>query len=297
MIWQYLDTVDNWNPQLIRELKLRLTIPNIAIAITISLLAQTVPFLITNHFSSQHSPRWWLHVSEFLNREIWLGLAIGGTYAIAKDLDREIRSGTLDLINLSPITPTQFLLGKLLGVPILIYGAVAFALPLHLVTIVCISSIDINGWAWDLISLMTLGLLYLNAIFSIVKFSLPPIIVSLCLTIGGWLWLTIADTAWSGRQSVGDYDILGFHFHEQWWTIAIVMLTAIAINSTRASILATWYVRLKSPLTSDGHWLMAVGYYSCLLLFYTVLVGLMPLQMLGILIFFKLMAKIFGRSI
>ncbi len=294
MLGQYLDIVDNWNPQLIRELKLRLTIPNIAIAVTISLLAQTVPFLITNHFSSQHSSRWWLHVSEFLNREIWLGLAIGGTYSIAKDLDREIRSGTLDLINLSPITPTQFLLGKLLGVPILIYGAVAFALPLHLIAI---ARIDINAWAWDLISLMTLGLLYLNAIFSIVKFSLPPIIVSLYLTIIGWLWLTISDTAWSGRQSVGDYDILGFHFHEQWWTISIVMLTAIAINSTRVSILDTWYERFNSRLTSDPHWLMAVGYYSCLLLFYTALVGLMPLQMLGILVFFKLMAKIFGRSI
>jgi hypothetical protein len=144
---------------------------------------------------------------------------------------------------------------------------------------------------------MTLGLLYLNAIFSIVKFSLLPIIVSVCLTILGWLWLVIANTAWSGRQSLGDYEILGFHFHAQWWTISILMLTAIAINSTRSSILLTWYLRFQSRQDNARHWLMGVSYYLCLLLFPTVLVGLMPLQMLGILVFFKLIIKVFALSI
>jgi hypothetical protein len=38
-----------------------------------------------------------LNICELLDKEIWLALAFGGTYLIAQDFDRELRSGTLDI--------------------------------------------------------------------------------------------------------------------------------------------------------------------------------------------------------
>ncbi len=59
-------------------------------------------------------------------------LLIGGTFLLINDIEKEARRGTLNLIRLSPQSSEKFLIGKLLGVPILLYVMGLIALPLHL---------------------------------------------------------------------------------------------------------------------------------------------------------------------
>ncbi|MCT7950045.1 ABC transporter permease [Ancylothrix sp. C2] len=55
-----------------------------------------------------------------------------GTYMLISDLANEERRGTLNFIRLSPQSGNKIFLGKILGVPLLLYVAALVALPFHL---------------------------------------------------------------------------------------------------------------------------------------------------------------------
>lgn len=81
--------------------------------------------------------RW---ISEYWkSRFMWISvlgcfaLIVGGTYMLISDLATEERRGTLNFIRLSPQSPNPIFIGKLLGVPSLLYLAILCAIPLHLV--------------------------------------------------------------------------------------------------------------------------------------------------------------------
>jgi hypothetical protein len=59
-------------------------------------------------------------------------LLVAGTYLLINNLAQEENRGTLNFLRLSPQSETSILTGKMLGVPILIYLAVAVAIPFHL---------------------------------------------------------------------------------------------------------------------------------------------------------------------
>jgi hypothetical protein len=64
----------------------------------------------------------------------WLGfslLLLLGSYLLVRDIAREDRRGTLTFLRLSPQSSHSILLGKLLGVPLLLYLAIALVIPLH----------------------------------------------------------------------------------------------------------------------------------------------------------------------
>ncbi|MEH2291531.1 ABC transporter permease subunit [Nostoc sp.] len=79
---------------------------------------------------------WWRHHWEyiFLSFTVVFGftLLVAGTYLLINDLAKEETRGTLNFIRLSPQSETSILIGKLLGVPSLIYLTVLVAVPLHL---------------------------------------------------------------------------------------------------------------------------------------------------------------------
>ncbi|KAB8333978.1 ABC transporter permease [Scytonema tolypothrichoides VB-61278] len=154
----------NWNPQLLRELKGRLKPRNILLTIALSLVGQFIIVLISfqtqlltrvtsDIFDKYCAPTfgenldkryqlkclpdeywqsWW--------RDIFVGLGligivillVAGTYMLINDLATEERRGTFNLTRLSPQSEKSIFIGKLLGVPILIYLFTALALPLHL---------------------------------------------------------------------------------------------------------------------------------------------------------------------
>ncbi|MFB2976006.1 hypothetical protein [Microseira sp. BLCC-F43] len=173
MKFPWIDRIGDWNPQLLRELNGRLKPRNVLIAIAISLLGQFFLFQffqtqlpiapapgeykypIFNQFCtgkreyesarvykcvldslgnfSINWQQWWLSVFVFLSCVGIFALLVIGTYMLIADLTQEERRGSLNFIRLSPESTQRLLIGKMLGVPILVYLLAALALPLHLV--------------------------------------------------------------------------------------------------------------------------------------------------------------------
>ena len=165
-----LDTIGNWNSQLFRELKGRLKMGNIAIASALSLGGQLLLFLslraqlpvappageytspIASQFCTELDHKshainclkdatgnltinwssWYLEMFVWLSIFSAIALLVAGTYLLVSDLDKEERRGTLNFIRLSPQSATTIFIGKILGVPILLYLAAILAVPLHI---------------------------------------------------------------------------------------------------------------------------------------------------------------------
>ena len=172
MTLNLLDQIGNWNPQLFREIKGRWKMGNIAIASAFSLGSQLLLFMyyraqlpaalrnvdgaepIYNIFCVLKKttdtkpgekcltdtlgnlvidwPKWWVEIFIWLSISSVLVLLVAGTYMLVSDLDKEERRGTLNFIRLSPQSAKTIFLGKILGVPILLYLAAILAIPLHL---------------------------------------------------------------------------------------------------------------------------------------------------------------------
>jgi hypothetical protein len=171
MTLHLLDKIGNWNPQLFREIKGRLNIGNMAIASAFSLSGQLLLLMYYSAQIPVTSPdweytnpiyhrfctlddvasiyekscvtdalgnivinwrEWWLEIFILLSILSVLALLVAGTYMLVSDLDKEERRGTLNFIRLSPQSAKTIFLGKILGVPILLYLATILAVPLHL---------------------------------------------------------------------------------------------------------------------------------------------------------------------
>lgn len=151
-----LNAIGDWNPQLMRELKGRLTLRHIIVVVVVAIAAQLLLVIaftgkLPNEPSEDYN-RYFLagaSGSEFINWQLWwqdiframswvipYALPIAGSYGLITDLGREARRGTLNFLRLSPQSAREILLGKLLGVPILVYLGAALAVPLHIVTAV-----------------------------------------------------------------------------------------------------------------------------------------------------------------
>lgn len=166
-----LDRLGDWNPQLFRELKGRLKAKNLLGAAVLSLLSQVTLYLVLNgQFPEPKPPKAdvdWTTASRYctgeytyLNRyncvsdglgywqidwkDVWFDLAtwcgvvmfalliLGGVYLLMSDVSKERQRGTLNFIRLTPQPSESVLLGKLLGVPILVYFGVALVVPLQI---------------------------------------------------------------------------------------------------------------------------------------------------------------------
>ncbi len=76
---------------------------------------------------------WWLDIFNTLSVIGIFVLLVAGTYLLINDLSKEESRGTLNFIRLSPRSANNVLLGKILGVPCLIYFLGLWVLPLHLI--------------------------------------------------------------------------------------------------------------------------------------------------------------------
>jgi hypothetical protein len=79
-----------------------------------------------------HWQRWWSDVFQCMSWILPLGLIVGAVYLLVADLVQEEKRGTLNFIRLSPQSTQTIFMGKILGIPILVYLAVAVMLPFHL---------------------------------------------------------------------------------------------------------------------------------------------------------------------
>ena len=160
----WIDQLGDWNPQLLRELKGRFNPRNLLVTGAISLLGQFLFFVffqtqlpshvdgvkkVYNRYCLGSSnldtclldnqgnflinwQMWWLSLFACLSLISIFALLVAGTYLLISDLADEERRDTLNFIRLSPQSPASILVGKLLGVPILLYLVVSSTVPLHL---------------------------------------------------------------------------------------------------------------------------------------------------------------------
>lgn len=161
---QWIDQLGDWNPQLFRELKGRLTVKSVILMALVSMVGQSLVYFSFNsalpysggsvdHYClgtaaanptienfciedaagniAVNWPLWWTEMFLTLSLMVFFVLLLGGTYLLIQDLTKEQKQGTLNFVTLSPQSATAIALGKILGVPIWIYGCIAFALPLH----------------------------------------------------------------------------------------------------------------------------------------------------------------------
>ncbi|MBD2544098.1 ABC transporter permease [Planktothricoides raciborskii] len=162
---KWLDSLSDINPQLFREVKGRLKTRNVAIAAAISLVSQIIlvgtygsqlPNSLNTYYSHYYCLEtyreinsgyvcltdtsgqvlinwdlWWLDIFLWLSFAAVFALFVAGTYMLISDLAKEEKNGTLNFIRVSPRSTQTILLGKLFGVPILLYLGVLLAIPLH----------------------------------------------------------------------------------------------------------------------------------------------------------------------
>ena len=160
----WIDQLGDWNPQLLRELKGRFKPRNLLVTGAISLLGQLLLFVyfqlqlpspvdgvkeVYNRYCLGSSnldtclldnqgnfvinwQMWWLSLFGWLSLIGIFVLLVAGTYMLISDLAHEERRDTLNFLRLSPQPPASILVGKLLGVPILLYLVIGAAIPLHL---------------------------------------------------------------------------------------------------------------------------------------------------------------------
>ncbi|MEC4850177.1 MAG: hypothetical protein SAJ12_04130, partial [Jaaginema sp. PMC 1079.18] len=79
-----------------------------------------------------NSKLWWLDLFTTLSFVSIFTLLVIGVYMLIADLSKEESRGTLGFIRLSPQSTRSLLIGKILGVPALLYIAIALTIPLHL---------------------------------------------------------------------------------------------------------------------------------------------------------------------
>lgn len=138
----WLNTLANWNPQLLREFRGRLKLRSVLAATAISLVVQILMVMVMGLFPSLEfqserasdvllQQEKWRNAWESMTWIMTYILLATGTFFLVNDMAQEERSGTMNFIRSSPRPPYQILIGKLLGVPILPYLAIALAFPLH----------------------------------------------------------------------------------------------------------------------------------------------------------------------
>jgi hypothetical protein len=169
MIAKPIDRLTETNPQILREWQGRLTPRNISIAAAISIVGQFLVYLYYqnllpvaggfNRYCTANPPKatdyypyngmkyciqdlngqwiiipqlWWLDIFIFLSITGIFALLVVGTYQLIADLAQEERQGTLNFIRLSPQPAKTIFIGKIFGVPILLYLVCILALPFHL---------------------------------------------------------------------------------------------------------------------------------------------------------------------
>ena len=162
MLSPFMNSLGDRNPQLLRELKSRLRGRGIVTAATLSVIAQ---LLLLAFFRStvESSPwefcsvvaegssrwdacrengqvvwelidwsLWWQAILVTMNWAFPIILTGIGMYMLLSDLQKEEQRGTLNFLRLSPRSSSSIFLGKLLGIPVLVYLGIGLALPLHL---------------------------------------------------------------------------------------------------------------------------------------------------------------------
>jgi hypothetical protein len=192
---------------------------------------------------------WQFWRSDVFNCLSWmlaLGLILGSVYTLVADLVREEKRGTLNFIRLSPQSAPKIFLGKLLGVPILVYLAAALMVPLHAIFGLSVGATVplMVGWY------ATIGAIWFLFASSAILYVLLGGVQAIVTTIGTgfllWLPLIVVNAYLGGTVN-----------HADW----------IANESNKQSHPIAWF---GLPMNSSAIWIYAFGTCSCAIASYWV---------------------------
>ncbi|MGK7944004.1 MAG: hypothetical protein AB4058_06000, partial [Microcystaceae cyanobacterium] len=164
-----IDQLGDQNPQLLREIKGQYNPRNLTLTVMLSTIGQLLVFFVFktkipilkqtyNRYCVGSPPPdwkgymrnrdtfcnwdlgnltinwslWWLDIFITLSIIGIIGLLVVGTYLLITDLSKEENRGTLNFIRLSPQSARNLFVGKLLGVPSLVYLGALLGVPFHL---------------------------------------------------------------------------------------------------------------------------------------------------------------------
>ena len=259
------DRIGEFNPQLMRELKSRLSWRNLGITVFLSILVQGMILIgqyaklpVLQGVNSRHYPnteycfalpykpgisnvgnckldafnnllinwpKWWGDTSLGISTVMFMGLFAGGVYLLASNISQEERRGTLDFIRLTPQRVGSIMGGKLAGVPILVYLAAALALPLQIHAVHEAQLARINVLSWDLLMVSMGILLYLAAILTTMWFKAQSILLA-GLTLCLSHPLTYTSLMWYGKYKNAGVYWYGLHLGNQVFTY--LLFTGVA---------------------------------------------------------------------
>jgi hypothetical protein len=218
-------------------------------------------------------PKWCGDLFQSIAWVLPLILIVGSTYLLASDLRREQQRGTLNFIRLSPQSASQFLWGKLLGVPVLVYGFIASALPLH----VWAGATSIMGLGntllWELQVFSIAGIfLLLTAFFSMLVSVWPIAITGFNLWIGS-LSLQITNSV-SYFNLAGE--VTGRNTGLTWFFLSLSSSTSVFLFGIGSCWLAgywLWKPIVRRYLNPQGTLLAKTDSYRLNLCFQVWMVG------------------------
>jgi hypothetical protein len=260
-IYKIIDRAGDWNAQLFRELKGRVTIRNMFLAGVLSVGGQLM-IMLTFMLQLPTNPRagasrssqtycvleeisasngnggfyqqsvcqlnilgqvstdwlhWWSAILSMVSWVLPVLLFTGGVYLLASDLRRETRRGTLNFLRLSPQAAPDIFVGKLLGVPVLLYLAVAMVLPLHLLAAVSSGFGLVNALAWDGLIVAMAAVFYAAAMLVTLATPIAPIATTFVALWSSGSVLSIPNWIFSGSfvskaDFFGAVNIYWFYF-------------------------------------------------------------------------------------
>jgi hypothetical protein len=150
-----------------------------------------------------------------------------GVYALASNFKQEKKRGTLNFLRLSPQKARSVIVGKLLGVPALIYIAVFCALPLQIHAVHAAQIARVNVLAWDL-AMLGLGMLfYLGAVLATLWSGIMPIVLTAITMPMSYAFISLS-LRWHGKYD--DNSVLqwyGFKFINH--PLSFLLMAAMSI--------------------------------------------------------------------
>jgi hypothetical protein len=214
MLNNVLDRIGEYNPQLMREIKSRVSWRNVIIMAFVSFVSQIMVLISQssklplmearkNYYNSQycfykdHSIgypgnckldaaglpivdwlKWWSDTTLGLSVVMAAGLFAGGVYLLASNFSQEERRGTLNFIRLTPQQAGSVIGGKLAGIPLLVYVGTALALPLQFYATQQAHLPKSSILGWDILISSLAILLYLGAILATMWFKAQSILLA-----------------------------------------------------------------------------------------------------------------------
>lgn len=297
----WLDRIGNWNPQLLREIRGKLKLRNLMVAIGISLLFQILLLL----FYSQRIPseecyvqirgfgcatswqNWWLEQFRFITWTEPFVLFLAGVYSLISDLSLEDYKGTLNFIRISPRSSISILIGKIMGVPLLAYIGIGLIIPYHITTAIGGNVPIAFLLSFYILLIGTAFLLFSGAILlallsgwqakfggQVTAGALVFSFVTFVWIVPAFMWWNIF-TAWSSFSKI----LVGGRINAiqaEWWYLPITsnIWTSHIFTIVNLSILslATWRIlerRFHNPtatLVSKGQSYVLTAYLEILML-------------------------------